>query len=63
MYIEVRGKCYAVAELADEWKVDLSAGKVSAAVKVSKELCGTLEELRAYLEESDGLLSGVWRND
>ena len=63
MYIEVKGNRYAVAELADEWKIDLSTGKVSAAVKVSKELCGTLEELRAYLEESDGLLSGVWRND
>ena len=62
MYIEVRGRRYAVAELSDEWKIDLSTGKVSAAVKVSKELCGSLEELRAYLEKSDNLISGEWRN-
>lgn len=62
MHIEVKGKSYAVAERPNEWKIELSAGKVSAAVNVSKELCGTLDELRAYLEKGDGLLSGVWCN-
>lgn len=55
-------KRYTVTELANEWKVNLSSGKVSTTVKVSKELCGSLEELREYLEKSDNLISGAWRN-
>lgn len=49
MFIEKGKKKYTVTEYKSKWTVSEESGKLSVAYDVSKEICGTADELRAYV--------------
>ena len=53
MIIKKNDKTFIVTEFADKWKVLFDVGKLSAVYDVSKELCPTADELRAYILKND----------
>lgn len=58
MQIQKGEKTYAVKEFPKKWTVELVGvgGKLSIAIDVPKELCGTEQELRDYvLSENNSL--------
>lgn len=53
MVIEKGEKKYTVTEYKSKWTVSEESGKLSVAYDVSKEICGTADELRDYILKSD----------
>ncbi len=55
MVIEKNGKIYTVTEHPKKWSVTLNDDKLTAVFDVSKELCQTEEQLRAYVAANNDL--------
>lgn len=53
MVIKKDGSEYTVKESPSFWTVKKEIGKVSVEVKISKDICPTIEELQAYILEND----------
>lgn len=53
MVIKKDGSEYTVKESSSFWTVKKEIGKVSVEVKISKDICPTIEELQAYVSEND----------
>ncbi len=43
---------YKIEELKNKWKISKEDGKVTLVYEVSKELCGTREEVMKYIKEN-----------
>ena len=53
MVIKKGSDVYTVSEAPSLWTVKKEIGKVSFEIKVPKDICPTLEELQAYVLQSD----------
>lgn len=53
MVIEKNGKVYTVKESDKKWTVSTESGKLAVSYDVSKELCGSAEQLQEYVMNND----------
>lgn len=53
MTIEKNGKVYAVRENKKSWTVTIGEGRVSISANVSKDICPTFDDLKAYIAKND----------
>ena len=44
-------KGYQIKELKNTWKVSKVDGKLSVSYEISKELCNTVDDVKAYISE------------
>lgn len=50
MEIYKNGKTYFITEQVKSWEVTCRHGAVTVSYKIDKEICATLDALRAYVE-------------
>lgn len=53
MVIKKGNKMYTVTEQKTQWLVKLEGSSVELSIRVMKELCATLDELREYVLNND----------
>ena len=53
MTIEKNGKIYTAKENKASWTVSAAADRVTVSVKVPKDVCPTLDTLKAYVAAND----------
>ncbi|MGN1094905.1 MAG: hypothetical protein ACI4QR_00800, partial [Eubacteriales bacterium] len=42
---------YSIKEFQNYWRITKGAGKLTIEYKVAKDICGTIEELKQYIEK------------
>lgn len=42
---------YSIKEFQNYWRITKCAGKLTIEYKVAKDICGTIEELKQYIEK------------
>lgn len=53
MIVEKNGKQYEVTERKKHWSVVLKSGALTLDFQVSKDICGTIEELKEYIQKEN----------